>query len=113
MDHPDDGFSAHALNRCFDRYGFVPTVEEAAECMAAILSGRARIFGKGRGDTARVRVRCGGHLVNLVFSHSQKRVLTLLPPDDARFVLTGPSKFSPTSESEQRKFFRRRPDLCR
>lgn len=111
MDQPDDGFSAHALNRCFDRYGFVPTVQEALDCLQALQSGRSRQFGHGKGDAAHVRVRLAGVLVNLVYSASQKRVLTLLPADDLRFVSRGTTVVLPPSKRERRAFYRRNRHL--
>lgn len=107
MEDADDGFSAHALNRCFDRYGFVPSIEEALACLQAIQTGRARLFGKGRGDAQHYRANLSGVLVNLVYSHSQQRVLTLLPPDDLRFVLREVPATAHPSRREQRAFYRR------
>jgi len=93
MNQPeDDGFTAHALNRCFDRHGFIPTVQQAAATLQALVAGRGKPIpgGRRRGDSAQLSIRCAGHLLRVVFSPSQRRIVTILPPAERELANRNP-----------------------
>jgi hypothetical protein len=72
---PTDPFCAHALNRCLERIGFVPTREETLAVQADILARRALLLR---------RQPCGREMWLVVIRGQEVRVV--LQPDSGIIV---------------------------
>ena len=74
-------FSPHALNRCFDRHGFLPTVEQERAAWLDIVEGRALLTHRMPNGREHLRVNIGAVMVAVVYAPILAMVLTVLPPE--------------------------------
>ena len=88
MSHPHD-FTIHALQRCVERYGFLPVPEECAAVLEAIRTRRALLVHKTPPDPENPQGPCdvylvelGGTRVRVAYDADSDQVVTILPLPD-------------------------------
>lgn len=75
-------FSAHALNRCLDRYGFIPTPEQEAMIFLDLVEGRCVMVAPlNSANCGRWVVWFRDTKMLLAYNPEQARVVTVLPPE--------------------------------